>query len=158
MEFRPILLIFLVSAFLSVCLVRFSKLTLELTELPFCAFLGYVIESAEAAQPGSSVAGAPVTPAVSMPAAPKSPTAPAPAPANGFARVTWQGDVPPQKWMNFYTKVLSKFATQAGLRIGLNVEIAPQGGVSPQKVDEIKVALRELGLPDNLGSESQTDV
>jgi Protein of unknown function (DUF499) len=75
------------------------------------------------------------------------------APGNSFACVTWQGDVPPQKWMNFYTKVLSKFATQAGLRVRLNVEIAPQGGVLPQKVDEIKVALRELGLPDNVGSE-----
>jgi hypothetical protein len=32
----------------------------------------------------------------------------------------------------------------------LNVEIAPEGGVSNQKVDEIKVALRELGLPDNI--------
>ena len=65
-------------------------------------------------------------------------------------RVTWQGDVPPQKWMNFYTKVLSKFATQTGLKIALNVEIAPEGGVSNQKVDEIKVALRELGLSDDV--------
>ena len=68
----------------------------------------------------------------------------------GASRVRWQGDVPPQKWMNFYTKVLSKFATQSGLKIGLNVEIAPEGGVSNQKVDEIKVALRELGLSDEI--------
>lgn len=73
----------------------------------------------------------------------------APIPA-GVSRVGWQGDVPPQKWMNFYTKVLSKFATQSGLRIGLTVEIAPEGGVSNQKVDEIKVALRELGLSDDV--------
>ena len=76
-----------------------------------------------------------------------------PAAPTASSRVTWQGDVPPQKWMNFYTKVLSKFATQPGLRIGLNVEIAPQGGVSLQKVDEIRVALRELGLSDDVGSE-----
>jgi hypothetical protein len=42
------------------------------------------------------------------------------------------------------------YATQSGLKIGLNVEIAPEGGVSIQKVDEIKVALRELGLPDDV--------
>jgi len=71
-------------------------------------------------------------------------------PPAGVNRVSWHGDVPPQKWMNFYTKVLSKFATQTGLKIGLNVEIAPDGGVSNQKVDEIKVALRELGLPDDV--------
>jgi hypothetical protein len=55
--------------------------------------------------------------------------------------------------LNFYTKVLSTFATQTGLRIGLNVEVEPQGGVSPQKVDEVKVALRELGLPDDVKTE-----
>lgn len=71
----------------------------------------------------------------------------------GFSRITWQGDVPPQKWMNFYTKVLAKFATQAGLKIGLNVEIAPADGVSNQKVDEIKIALRDLGLEDDVKSE-----
>jgi len=68
----------------------------------------------------------------------------------GASRVRWHGDVPPQKWMNFYTKVLSKFATQSGLKIALDVEIAPDGGVSSQKLDEIKVALRELGLSDDV--------
>ena len=77
---------------------------------------------------------------------------PALAPATGYARVVWRGDVPPQKWMNFYTKVLSKFATQNGLTIGLHVQIAPEGGVSNQKLDEIKVALRELGLNDDVSS------
>jgi hypothetical protein len=76
-------------------------------------------------------------------------TAPA-IPVGNAGRVTWQGDVPPQKWMNFYTKVLSKFATQTGLKLALKVEITPEGGVSSQKVDEIKIALRELGLSDNV--------
>jgi hypothetical protein len=71
-------------------------------------------------------------------------------PRAGVSRVTWRGNIPPQKWMNFYTKVLSKFAAQNGLTIGLNVEIAPEGGVSNQKVDEVKVALRELGLSDDV--------
>jgi hypothetical protein len=55
--------------------------------------------------------------------------------------------------MNFYTKVLSKFAAAAGLRLTLRVEVAPPEGVSPQKVDETKVALRELGLTDSLDIE-----
>ena len=58
--------------------------------------------------------------------------------------------MPSQKWMNFYTKVLSPFAAQNGLTIGLNVEIAPEGGISDQKVNEIKAALRDLGLSDDL--------
>jgi hypothetical protein len=65
-------------------------------------------------------------------------------------RLVWNGDVPHQKWMNFYTKVLSKFAAGAGLKLTLRVEVAPEEGVSPQKVDETKAALRELGLKDSL--------
>ena len=88
------------------------------------------------------------------PQPPRPPVPPEPEkPAGVVSRVTWSGDVPPQKWMNFYTKVLSKFAAQNGLTIGLNVEIAPEGGVSDQKVSEIKAALRDLGLSDNLALE-----
>ena len=68
-------------------------------------------------------------------------------------RLVWTGDVPHQKWMNFYTKVLSKFSAGAGLKLTLRVEVAPAEGVSPQKVDETKVALRELGLKDSLEGE-----
>jgi hypothetical protein len=68
-------------------------------------------------------------------------------------RLVWSGDVPHQKWMNFYTKVLSKFAATAGLKLTLRVEVAPAEGVSPQKVDKTKVALRELGLKDSLEGE-----
>jgi hypothetical protein len=68
-------------------------------------------------------------------------------------RLVWSGDVPHQKWMNFYTKVLSRFAASAGLKLTLRVEVAPAEGVSPQKVDETKVALRELGLKDSLEGE-----
>jgi hypothetical protein len=68
-------------------------------------------------------------------------------------RLVWSGEVPHQKWMNFYTKVLSKFASTAGLKLTLRVEVAPADGVSPQKVDETKVALRELGLKDSLEAE-----
>jgi hypothetical protein len=54
---------------------------------------------------------------------------------------------------HFYTKVLSKFATIAGLKLTLRVEVAPAEGISSQKVDETKVALRELGLKDSLEGE-----
>lgn len=67
--------------------------------------------------------------------------------ATGFS---WTGEVPPQKWMNFYTKVLSKFASARGLKLTLKVEVTPEGGVSKQKLDETKSALRELGLNDKI--------
>jgi hypothetical protein len=75
-----------------------------------------------------------------------------PIPAS-IPRLVWSGDIPHQKWMNFYTKVLSKFAITAGMKLTLRVEVAPANGISPQKVDETKVALRELGLKDLLEGE-----
>jgi hypothetical protein len=69
-----------------------------------------------------------------------------------FVSMAWTGEVPPQKWMSFYTKVLSKFATAKGLKLKLSVEVAPEGGISKQKLEETKAALRELGLSDDLTS------
>jgi hypothetical protein len=94
---------------------------------------------------------------------PTPPSTPAPTPSSAnparslppktVARLVWTGDVPAQKWMNFYTKVLSKFAVTAGLKLTLRVEVAPTEGISSQKVDETKTALRELGLKDSLEGE-----
>lgn len=66
--------------------------------------------------------------------------------------LSWTGEIPPQKWMNFYMKVLSKFASGQGLKLKLNVEMKPDGGVSKQKLEETKAALRELGLNDELNA------
>jgi hypothetical protein len=66
--------------------------------------------------------------------------------------MTWTGNVPSQKWMNFYTKVLSKFAANSGLKLRITVEVSPEGGVSQQKVEETKAALRELGLGDDINT------
>ena len=76
----------------------------------------------------------------------------APTPPTSNAGLTWTGDVPAQKWMNFYTKILSKFASARGLKLTVKIEVAPEGGVSKQKLDETKSALRELGLHDDVSS------
>ena len=52
--------------------------------------------------------------------------------------------------MNFYAKVLSRFVMRTGLKLMVGVEIALQGGVSKQKIDETKSAVRELGLSDDV--------
>ncbi|MDQ2776099.1 MAG: hypothetical protein M3Y57_14460, partial [Acidobacteriota bacterium] len=70
--------------------------------------------------------------------------------ASNTAVLRWSGDVPAQKWMNFYTKVLSRFATTKNLRLTVAVEVTPEGGVSKQSIEETKTALRELGLKDDL--------
>jgi hypothetical protein len=72
------------------------------------------------------------------------------APLDWNAGLTWSGEIPSQKWMNFYTKVLTKLGVNTGLKLTVKVECSPDGGVSPQKREEIKGALRELGLDDRI--------
>jgi hypothetical protein len=62
----------------------------------------------------------------------------------------WRGEVPAQKWMNFYTRVLTKIGIGEGLKLTVSVEYKSEGGASKQKVDDVKSALRELGLNDRL--------
>ena len=71
-------------------------------------------------------------------------------PPEGNSGVTWSGEIPSQKWMNFYTKVLTKLGVNSGLVLTVKVECSPEGGVSPHEREEIKSALRELGLSDDI--------
>ena len=59
------------------------------------------------------------------------------------------GLLAPQKWMNFYTKVLSKFATGKGLKLTVKVQASQEAGVTKQKIEEAKTAMRELGLDEH---------
>jgi hypothetical protein len=52
--------------------------------------------------------------------------------------------------MNFYTKVLAQYATTGSLKLTVTFQVAPDGGLAPQKVDETKAALRDLGLDDDV--------
>jgi hypothetical protein len=64
--------------------------------------------------------------------------------------LSWEGQVPAQKWMNFYTKVLSKFAASKGLKLTVRFDFSADVPISQQKIEETKVALRELGLEDRI--------
>ena len=64
--------------------------------------------------------------------------------------ILWQGEITPQKWTQFYMKVLTKFATDNTLKMKLKVEIEIEGDVSEQKRNETKVSLQELGLNNDL--------
>lgn len=77
--------------------------------------------------------------------------APSPAPA-GERYIRWRGTVPPQKWMNFYTKVLSKFATSPHLKIEVSFEVKAAREQVESKATETKTGLRELGLSDQVES------
>jgi hypothetical protein len=122
----------------------------------------YVAKKAAAtAEPGSTQppSGATQTPAGSQSPTPtlggatsgtRAPSKTEPPPGTEIAGFHWEGEISPQKWMNFYTKVLSRFATGGGLKLTVSVDVEPPGGTTVSKAEETKVALRELGLSEDL--------
>ena len=77
-------------------------------------------------------------------------TGPLPIVTKDSKSLIWQGEIDPQKWVNFYMKILTKFASNHDLKLSLQVEISGGDGISEQKIEEMKSALRELGLDDDV--------
>jgi hypothetical protein len=73
-----------------------------------------------------------------------------PRPASQAKKLTWDGEVPAQKWSNFYMKVLTKLVSGGDLSLRVRLEATPKDGVTPQQVDDAKAALRGLGLDDDV--------
>jgi hypothetical protein len=108
--------------------------------------------TAELFPPDTFSVNPPKPPSEQQTPAPRPSDVPAgPEPTQLTLGLTWSGDVPSQKWMNFYTKVITKLGVGNDLSLNVKMKCKPQGGVSKQKIEEIKSALRELGLDDNLG-------
>ncbi|WP_373537949.1 ATP-binding protein [Microcoleus sp.] len=62
----------------------------------------------------------------------------------------WISEINTQKWMQFYTKILSKFASDKNVKLTVKIEVSIEGEVSQQRRDETKIALQELGLNDDV--------
>jgi len=52
--------------------------------------------------------------------------------------------------MNFYTKVLSRFASSAGLKLKVSFEVPAEGDQGHAKAEEARAGLKELGLDDDV--------
>lgn len=99
---------------------------------------------------GVSSPSAGITPPAGGDAASSLGAQPESSPGLEIAGFQWTGEISPQKWMNFYTKVLSRFATTGGLKLTLTADVTPPGGMTLSKVEETKVSLRELGMTENV--------
>jgi hypothetical protein len=71
-------------------------------------------------------------------------------PETGTSAISWQGEVPAQKWMNFYTRVLTRLGVGDRLKLTVSVDYKFEKAATKQKIDDVKSALRELGLSDRL--------
>ncbi|MBM0106501.1 ATP-binding protein [Steroidobacter sp. S1-65] len=129
------------------------KRTLAADDIEFSADL-YLIspERAESYLASLSAASLPMLAPEPTPA-PTTPggtiESPAATPAE-ISTLRWSGEISSQKWMNFYTKVLSRWVTSAALKLVVNVEITSPTGIPAGKAEETKVALRELGLSETV--------
>lgn len=52
--------------------------------------------------------------------------------------------------MNFYTKVLGRFASNPGLVLTVTFTAPVEADASKSRTDEVRSALKELGLDDSL--------
>jgi hypothetical protein len=66
------------------------------------------------------------------------------------AAIHWDGRVPPQKWINFYTKVLSRFAANPGLKLRVTFDVPAEGEQGQAKADVARSGLKKLGLDDDV--------
>ena len=66
--------------------------------------------------------------------------------------IRWSGTIPYQKWMNFYTKVVSPFASVAGLSLRVEVEVPAEKDEQQAKaqLEKIRGALRDLNLDEDV--------
>ncbi len=73
---------------------------------------------------------------------------PGPVEAAPKSRIVWHGQVPHLKLMNFYTKVLARFAREPSLKVEVQFEVSPEN--FEEHLKEIRRALKDLGLNDNV--------
>jgi hypothetical protein len=59
--------------------------------------------------------------------------------------LTWTGDIPPLKWVNFYMKVLPKFASVSGLNLNVKVEFEPKGECVPTNTRRNEISTTRVG-------------
>lgn len=71
-------------------------------------------------------------------------------PPSAAGGLSWSGQIPPQKWTQFYTRVLTKLVGKSGLEIRVELRLPPDAGVSETGRDEVAVALHDLGLDDEV--------
>lgn len=74
-----------------------------------------------------------------------------PAPEHLLHKLSWTGEINPQKWVTFYTKVLLKYVNDKNLKVKVSFETSPESGITNERMEDTKNALRELGLdPEEL--------
>ena len=62
----------------------------------------------------------------------------------------WTGELPTSKWMVFYNKILMNFAQNPKLKVKVSFQVEDEKEKLTQKVNDLKRALKELELDENI--------
>lgn len=71
-------------------------------------------------------------------------------------RIKWRGTIPSQKWLDFSTEILARL-TGKGVELSLEVDLEADGVMLSRGVEEMRGALRQLGLTDKVEVEISQD-
>lgn len=71
--------------------------------------------------------------------------------SQGKKKLKWQGNIPWQKWSQFYSKFMAGFVSgnELDIKVEVNIENISEG-LSEQKINEAQSALRDLGINGDL--------
>mgnify|MGYP001319503024 CR=1 FL=1 len=67
-----------------------------------------------------------------------------------FDSTGWSGDLTGEQLVAFQKDILDKFDLVKDARVKLQLKVSPEDGITKQEVDELKAALKKLGLSDKV--------
>ena len=67
-----------------------------------------------------------------------------------FDSTGWSGDLTGEQLVAFQRDILNKFDLVKDSKLKLQLKVSPVDGITKQEVDELKAALKKLGLNDKV--------
>ena len=67
-----------------------------------------------------------------------------------FDSTGWSGDLTGEQLAAFQRDILEKFDLVKDAKLKMQLKVSPEDGITKQEVDELKAALKKLGLSDKV--------
>ena len=67
-----------------------------------------------------------------------------------FNSTGWSGELTGEQLADFQKDILQRFGLVKDAKLKLQLSVAPEDGITKQEIDELKAALKKLGLSDKV--------
>ena len=71
-------------------------------------------------------------------------------PERPVTQLSWSGELSAQQWLAFHETVLARIPEDVRLKIDVMLDIFQESGIPAEQIEELRAALRELGVDDTL--------